>query len=30
MCKFQCYILNGMALESSVVIVVRGKNEGLY
>lgn len=30
MCKFQCYILNGMALEFSVVIVVRGKNEGLY
>lgn len=30
MCKIQCYILPGMALEHSVVIVVRGKNEGLY
>lgn len=30
MCKIQCYILPGMALEPSVVIVVRGKNEGLY
>ncbi len=30
MCKIQCYILPGIALEPSVVIVVRGKNEGLY
>lgn len=30
MCKFQCHILMGIALEVSVVIVVRGKNEGLY
>ena len=30
MCKIQCYILSGIALEPSVVIVVRGKNEGLY
>ena len=30
MCKIQCYILPGIALEASVVIVVRGKNEGLY
>lgn len=30
MCKIQCYILPGIALELSVVIVVRGKNEGLY
>ena len=30
MCKIQCYILPGIALETSVVIVVRGKNEGLY
>ena len=30
MCKFQCHISHGVALETSVVIVVRGKNEGLY
>lgn len=30
MCKIQFYILPGIALEPSVVIVVRGKNEGLY
>ena len=30
MCKFQCHIAYGMVLEHSVVIVVRGKNEGLY
>ena len=30
MCKIQCYIAHGMVLEPSVLIVVRGKNEGLY
>lgn len=30
MCKFQYHILTGIALEVSVVIMVRGKNEGLY
>ena len=30
MCKIQCHIAYSMVLEPSVLIVVRGKNEGLY